>query len=203
MNTPNALIGIDPGEKQSGIVLLIDGQIIEGMTIDNQELVGYVSEQHKANEGHILVVIEDMRPYNARITDNIIKTIKFIGQIEWRIKEFGVPIYLVPRWRVKQWAYNSFRELSMPRVISKVGYAEKLREKEGKAKRKLSPSFAYIDDWVIVRIMKYFWKIPNANVHNKNKYGLKDHSWQALAVVTFCIASKDPSFLEMIATFES
>jgi hypothetical protein len=183
----HAVVGIDPGEKQSGVALVAGRDIVFGKNVPNKELMPLI-QSIKHQYAEVTIIIEDMLPYNMRITNNIIRSIKAIGQLELRLQDAGFAYYLAPRWWIKQWVYDEFKDVAMPRILKKMEYTKSRIEKQGGMIKKMSPTFAYVDDWIVVRSMKKWWKIPNANVHNKNKYGLKDHSWQALALITFSFA---------------
>lgn len=150
-----------------------------------------------------MVVVEDMRPYNMRINDNVINTIKFIGETQWRLKSHGVPHLLFPRWEVKQWVYNSYRDMCLEEIGKKIEYAKKryiLKNGPEATERKRTASFVYVDDRVVEKAMKLRWDIKKPKVGEGTPFGLKTHSWQGLALATFYIERHDPSFLLTSAT---
>lgn len=144
-----------------------------------------------------MVIIEDMRPYNMRINDNVIHTIKFIGETEWRLKQLGIEYRLFPRWMIKSWVFNTFREMSLQEIQKKIAYAIVRDIKllpEGSKIRKRTATFAYVDDRIVEKGMKTWWGIKKPKVGHPTPFGLKTHSWQGLAVATFYVVSEDPSF---------
>lgn len=128
-----------------------------------------------------------------QITNGIIDTIKFIGQIEWRLKQVeGLIVELIPRYSVKQWVFIQFKSLAVTYIESKIDYKIKKREKEGKEnKYRDKVTFVWMDDRVIERAMRQHWNIPKVKkVGDVTPYNLRDHSWQALAVVSYYMALK-------------
>lgn len=198
----HAVVGIDPGEKQSGVALVAGREIVFGKNVLNGELIELIQSIND-QYSEVTIIIEDMLPYNMRITNSIIRTIKAIGQLEMRLNDLGMKYYLAPRWWIKQWVFNEFNDIATTRILKKIGYIQTRLEKENRKIKKMSPTFAYVDDWIVVRSMKQWWNIPNATVHNKNKYGLKDHSWQALALITFSFAREAFFSLQIPANVES
>jgi hypothetical protein len=133
------------------------------------------------------IIIEDVRPYNMRITNGIIHTIKFIGQIEWRLKSLDAKITLIPRWEVKQWVFLQFKTMVLPEIEKKIDKWSVKEDNKGKAR--LTAKFVWVDDRMIANAMRKWWGIKNpTKVGQRAMYNLKDHSWQALALVSFHIA---------------
>jgi hypothetical protein len=139
----------------------------------------------------LIVVIEDMRPYNMRITDGVIQTIKFIGQLEWRLKEAGITYDLIPRWQVKQWAFTEYRAILEPLIDRKIYLAAERKKKAGGVPRNATASFVYVDDRMVSTAMREFWKIGKVKRVGQEAF-LKDHAWSALAVVSLHIVSDKP-----------
>jgi hypothetical protein len=46
-------------------------------------------------------------------------------------------------------------------------------------------SFHWVDDRVVIAVMKKFWNIPTPKPGKKNIYGFSEDSWQALACGTY------------------
>jgi hypothetical protein len=183
------IIGLDAGSQTTGIILLAENQIRHGWNIPNSEVVEFVYQQSLECES-LTVIIEDVRPYSMRITDGIIQTIKFIGQLEWRLKTMDQPFELIPRWHVKQWVFLQFKGLCIPEIEKKITMASKRAEKLGKKPRKAIPTFVYVDDRIVANAMRKWWNIKNpSRVGERAAYGLKDHSWQALGLVSYYMAS--------------
>jgi hypothetical protein len=141
----------------------------------------------------LIVAVEDMRPYNMRITDGVIQTIKFIGQMEWRLKEAGITYDLIPRWQVKQWVFLQYRTIVEPLIDRKIELAAQRKIKEGKKPRNASASFVYVDDRMVSAAMREFWKIEKVKKVGQEAF-LKDHAWSALAVASLHIVSNMPFF---------
>jgi len=152
--------------------------------------------EYKKSEPDILVIIEDMRPYNMRVTDNVINTIKYIGQLEWRLATLGINYKLFPRWVIKQWVFDRCNDMAVAEVKKKIEYiASRLEIKNGAPVPRRKPSFVYIDDRIVEKAIKLWWKIGKPKVGDRTPFGLKTHSWQGLAMATFYIEQHDPSFL--------
>ena len=195
--TKELLIGLDPGETYSGVCVVSEFGIVKAINISNDLLIDFISEYFSYGD-KLLVIIEDMRPYNMRINDNVINTIKFIGQIEWRLSDLHVAYALHPRWEIKQWVFNNYPAMCGEEVTKKIDYAARREASkkgvEDSGKRR-SPSFVYVDDRIVEKAVKLWWGITKPKVGQKSPYGLSTHSWQGLAMATFYIASKEPSFL--------
>jgi hypothetical protein len=181
------LIGIDAGSTSSGIIVLTGNKIKEGYNMKNEEVFGFIEDEMKLCD-NLRVIIEDVRPYNMRITNGIIDTIKFIGQIDWRIRQLsGVHVELIPRWQVKQWVFIQFKGIVLPQIEKKIDRWA-LKE-ENKDKPRVTAKFVWIDDRMIQEAMRKHWNIPKVKGFGKKvMYSLKDHSWQALALCSFHLA---------------
>lgn len=133
-----------------------------------------------------------------RINDNVINTIKFIGQTEWRLAEAGVDYKLFPRWMIKQWVFTNHQKMCAIEIGKKIDYAAARDVKKhgpDAPLRKRSCTFVYVDDRIVEKAMKLQWKIEKPKVGQQTAFGLKTHSWQGLAMATFYIEQHDPSFL--------
>lgn len=195
--TNRLLIGIDPGETHSGVAVVDENGIQKGFHISNNLLIEIILE-YKSACRWLIVVIEDMRPYRMRINDNVINTIKYIGQIEWRLGAAGVEYVLFPRWEIKQWVYNNFNEMASEEAKKKIEWIATGLEKktEGLRLPRRKPSFVYVDDRIVEKAMKMWWKVGKPKVGQRTPFGLKTHSWQGLAMITFYIERHEPSFLQ-------
>jgi hypothetical protein len=148
----------------------------------------------------LLIIIEDMRPYNMRVTDNVINTIKFIGQLEWRLRELHIDFVLFPRWEIKSWVYSSNTEMCNVEIKKKIEYAASRKEKiVGRPIDRRKPSFVYVDDRIVEKAIKLWWKIEKPKVGQPCPFGLQTHAWQGLSLATFYIERHDPSFLQTTA----
>lgn len=137
----------------------------------------------------LYVVVEDVRPYNMRITDGIIKTIKFLGELEWRLNLF-TKFTLIPRWEVKKWVFLQFNKMSIEAVERKIQASNKRKATKGEVIKLNQPAtFVYVDDRIVANAMRKWWGIKNpTKVGQRAAYNLKDHSWQALGLVSYYIA---------------
>ncbi len=88
-----------------------------------------------------------------------------------------------PRFEVKKWVFDSFQSIVMPLIEAKM--AKKGAVKDDGTPR--VPHFMWVDDAIVVKAMKNLWKIPAPKRGYGYKYGLKDHSWQALAAASVSI----------------
>lgn len=191
------IIGIDPGSEESGMIVLDDSNITGAFILKNDyQLFDKVT--NFSIHRNLVVVIEDIKPYSIRLTPQVIDTCKFIGKAVERLQTAGMNVQLISRWEVKKWVFDTFPEVCMELIDKK---AEKkmwdacdLKTKEeirvdnfGRKKRK--PSFISIDDKLVTESMKYLYKIPLPVNGKGYEYGLKDDSWQALAVA-LCYKAK-------------
>jgi hypothetical protein len=165
-------------------------------------LIEFIVDQSR-DVSDFKVVVEDMRPYNMRITDGVINTIKYIGQVEWRLKMLDIQFTLIPRWEVKQWVFTRFREMAEVEIVKKIEYSRERKKKLGLYMRADVPAqtFVYVDDRIVQKAMRGLWRIPKPKVGQKATYGLKDHSWQALGLLSRYIALYKPPFALNFATF--
>jgi hypothetical protein len=195
----NILIGLDCGNCQTGICVVSDGKIVYAANVLNEDVIDNIEQQ--LHLGKLTVVIEDIKPYSVSLGQSTIDTIKFIGELQYRLRESKIDYVLVPRYDVKKWCFDNFPEIVLPRIEKKILCSEKrenkkteegkkgknYRTKEGELK---TPTAIYCDDRIIIAVMKKYWNIPEAKVGKSNIYSLKEHSWQALGAVTTFINSK-------------
>lgn len=108
--------------------------------------------------------------------------------------EAGANVELISRNEVKKWVFDTFPEVSLPlvnkRMDKKIFMACAVKTQEvvfvdnnGRPKKKAS--FVYINDKCVTEAMKFLYKIPEPKAGKGYQFGLKDHSWQALAVASF------------------
>ena len=195
-HTKRILVGVDPGETHSGVAIVENGAIQKGINISNFLLIDFISSLKNSCDS-FLVIIEDMRPYNMRISDNVINTIKFIGQIEWRLSSMGIEFRLFPRWEIKQWVFERYPEMAKEEVVKKIEYLAATMERKngGIPVPRRRPSFVYINDRIVEKAIKMWWSIKKPKVGQSTPFGLKTHSWQGLAMITFYIEKHDRSAL--------
>lgn len=128
----------------------------------------------------LTVVIEDIRPYSLRLTPQVIETCKWIGEAVFRLKSGSNAIVeLIVRSEVKKWCFDTFPDVCLPLIEKKIlkkGYINR----ETGAPRK--PSFIFVDDKIVTECMKVNYKIPMPKSGFGYQFGLKEHSWQALAI---------------------
>jgi hypothetical protein len=178
------ILAIDPGNTQSGFVEVLNKEILFAGVLENQELMGRIMRD--ANTGTI-VLYEDIKPYSVRLGQQTIDTCKFIGELDYRLKEAAIDRRAIFRWQVKQWVYDQYRKLSTERIMKKIELLKKKRIKEKNTKNidSLKPHFIYVDDRIVLAAMKEHWKIQKPKPGKRSEHGLSAHSWQALAVATF------------------
>lgn len=188
MITPARVIGIDPGSDVSGICSIEDTTILHASNTPNTEVFDKIKELCGGLSATI--VIEDIFPYfSMRMTPQIIDTCKLIGELTYRFNTCGrvQSVHLVARSSVKKWIFDSCPEVVLPRIEKKMITTDRrMVSKGGKGLRRLdgemrAASFNYVDDRTVIAALKHLYGIPTPKPGKSNIYGLKDHSWQALA----------------------
>lgn len=146
-------------------------------------------------ETNCTVVIEDIKPYSMRLTTQVLDTAKWIGMAVYRLQTTcNAKIELVSRNEIKKWVFDRFNQTILPlvdkRMDKKLFMACDVRTKEivfvdnyNRPKRKAS--FVYVNDRCVTEAMKELYGIPKPEPGKGYKYGLMEHSWQALAVASF------------------
>jgi len=103
---------------------------------------------------------------------------------------------------VRKWVFDAFPDVCMPAIDKRIAYLdeygkrknEELRVggKKQKYRRYITKSgelrkasFHYVDDRIIIAAMKKLWNIPEPKPFKSNIYGLKEDSWQALALASY------------------
>lgn len=186
------IISIDPGDAISGITILKKGSIWVSSNLDNSHVMNFIGK-HTADTPYneIVAVIEDIRPYAAKLTMQVIDTCKYIGELRYRLNETNIPSEWFPRSTIKKWVFDSFPGVCTPRIEAKMIYQDSrniklgkkgLRTKEGELRK---PSFHYVDDRIVIAAMKERWSIETPKPGKTNKYRISAHGWQALAVGTY------------------
>lgn len=183
-------MAIDAGSIESGIVILINGQITHAAITLNEELIAKVRE-YLGVEYKLKVLVEDLAPYSMQLTPDVLKTAKVLGMIEYKLKVARISYTLVTRSKIKEWVYSEYKSLLEPLVKEKVVKRMKKKNlptinKDGSEKK---GSFAWLDDRLIEIAMRKEWDVP-AQRGKKNRFALKAHSFQALALATLFI--KEP-----------
>lgn len=190
------IIGIDPGSSICGVVVMDDNQIRAAFQCSPAILLGKVTEF--SIHPNLTIIIEDIRPYSLQLTPHVIDTCKVIGVLEFVLKNHcGFDVKLMPRSSVKKWIFDNFQELSVEEIRkknSKKMYEScclKTREiistnTDGKTARK--ENFTQIDDRIVIKAMKVFFGFPEPKKGYGYPFGLKEHSWQALALACTFLA---------------
>lgn len=185
------IIGIDPGAT-CGIVVLDGDTIVSACNIIYIMLSKF---SHFFLHPDCTVVIEDIKPYSLRLTPQVIDTCKLIGTIEYRLRnECGVNVELVSRNEVKKWVFDRFNEIALPLVSKRMDKnifpccdikTKELRWRDNNNRPKRKESFVYVNDKIVTEAMKFHYKIPTPAPGKGYQFGLKDHSWQALATASY------------------
>jgi hypothetical protein len=140
-----------------------------------------------ANE--TIVVIEDVRPYSTKLSMQTIDTIKFIGELQYRLEfELKIPFVLITRSEVKSWIFEHYNTVCVDRIDKKILLAHNRKVSKGERgyltkegfMRKASQN--WVDDRIIQACMQVHWGIEKPKVGKSNSLGFKAHSYQALAV---------------------
>jgi hypothetical protein len=184
--------GIDPGSSICGVCELRSGLIGNVFNEEPNKVFNRIMSicgSHRTN-----IVIEDVFPYSNRLTPEIIDTCKLIGELTYRFNTTdNVSLHLVSRSSVRNWIFKTVPDVVVPRIIARMEYLDKqkikqgkkgLRDKEGKL---YEPHFKYVDDRIVIAALKSIYNIPTPKPGKSNIFGLKDHSWQALAVTAYFV----------------
>ncbi len=189
MRLDTITIGIDPGSGVSGVCVLKNNTISSASIENNSEVFDKVKELIGGQNA--TVVIEDILPYSIQLKPQVITTCKFIGELSYRFSlEQNITTAFVARSTVKKWVFDTFPDICLPRISAKIKYLDGWREGRGERGLKTKtgelrkPSFQYVDDRVIIAAMSSYYGIVRPKPGKSNQYGLKAHSWQALAVAT-------------------
>lgn len=175
------LLGIDPGSSKSGLIVLVNGELSEGLNLENEDMFTLIDKYSLFDTGcRLFVVYEDIRPYTSRFNMETINTCKVIGRLDYILKLQRIPHIAITRNEVKSFVFNKYGSVVIPDIEKKI-------EKKGKTRKdgsKLKPSFQYVDDRIVCRAMKHHWNIETPKPGKSNKMGIKTHVWQALGVIT-------------------
>ena len=177
------IIGIDCGSTKSGVAIVVDGQISRGLVLPNDDVLALLHDDTYRNFN---IVIEDLRAYSVRLSQDLINTAKFIGKLEYSLAQKGTNFTLVERVQIKKMVYDKY-----PSAESEV---RKMIVQRGKINPKTmefrKPSMIYVCDRVVANAMRYFWEMPSGQ-GKRNKFGLSSHSWQALALCSYFVFSAE------------
>ena len=183
-------IAIDPGNENSGLIILEGISIIGAYNLSNEALYSKISAY--SIHPDLVIVVEDIKPYSLKLTPQVIDTCKFIGELNYRLKiAIGMNVKYVPRADVSRWVYDTFPTICGPLIdlkIEKKMYdacsLETMQEirVNGNGGNKRKGSFIYIDDKMVMESMKDLYQLKKPAPGKGYLYGLKDHSFQALAL---------------------
>lgn len=199
------ILGIDVGNTKSGVCSILDCRINKAAVISNGGVIDLLRDYKSSYD--VYVVIEDIVSYEGKVNADVIATIKWIGELCYRLRaELGISYTLLERWKVKQWCFDNYKDVCLPEIQKNIvrldnyaiKYNEDNKDKKGFIKRKryikkdgsyYSGSFAYVDDRIVIKAMKAHWAIETPKAFQSNPYGLSSHSWQSLGLVTCYIES--------------
>lgn len=170
------IIGIDAGSYKSGVVIIENGEIKKGMIVANSEVCQIVSTVQYSK---YLFIVEDLKAYAVRLSQDLIETAKFIGKLDYILSEAGLNYKMVERVKIKKMVYDKYP--SAPIEVSKLIQQRGKLTKTGEFRK---PSMIYVCDRVVANAMRYFWELPSGQ-GKRNKLGLSSHAWQALALCSY------------------
>ena len=124
---------------------------------------------------------EDIKPYAGQLSQQAIDTCKFIGRLNERLDVAQKAYLMVTRSEVRRWVYDSFTDLVLPMVEHRIVQRNQ-KNNDGKNRK---PSFIYINDGIVLKAMKFLWGIETPAAGKGYLYGLKLHTWQALALCSY------------------
>jgi hypothetical protein len=110
-----------------------------------------------------------------------INTCKMIGRLEYVLNQQRIPFKATTRNDVKYFVFNKYY-LQLKQEIEK-NITRKGRLKIDGTERKAS--FHYVDDRIVIKAMKLFFRIETPKPGKTNRYGIKEHAWQALSLVAW------------------
>lgn len=193
------VISIDPGSERSGMAVIYQSALFSnalyGFIVDNERVVDEIKEHYvKYNP---IVVIEDIKYFRGKISQQVLDTIKFIGELNYRLSvDLKLTVRYVTRGQVKKWIFEQFPELCREKIDKKIAYLDDYGEKKGKKRYRnkdgnlRKATFHWVDDRVTIMAMKKVWDIPTPKPGKKNIYGFAADSWQALATGSYFLHNK-------------
>jgi hypothetical protein len=173
------IIGIDAGSIKSGVAIVANGQIVKGMVIPNEQVFELLTNPIYCS---YKIVIEDLRAYSVRLSQDLINTAKFIGKMEYVLDSIKSDYILVERVQIKKMVYDKYPSAEIE-VRDKIIQRGKINPKTLEYRK---PSMIYVCDRVVANAMRYFWDLPKGQ-GKRNKLGLASHSWQALALCSYVL----------------
>lgn len=189
------IFSIDVGSEVSGVTHISLDKGIEYVAIlDNSLIIDKV--RNIMLNRKIIVIIEDIRPFKMGMAMQTIETAKFIGELKYRLKnELQVDFELYPRFDVKRFVFDNFKDLCLERIGKKIAYLDDIGQRSGRKRYRkktgelYKATLHYVDDRIVIAAMKEYWGIETPKPGKSNKFGLKSHSWQALALGTMYLVT--------------
>jgi hypothetical protein len=175
------LVCVDPGESVSGVVILRNGEIVLSENALHDRLFTIINGTNIQKSGQMTVLVEDIRPYGLKLSPQIIETCKFLGELRYRLQRAKINVQWIARNTVKKWVFDTYPDVCMPRIRAKI--AKKGAKNRNGSDRQ--PSFVWVDDRIVISAMKEAWNIPTPKPGKTNRYGIKGHAWQALAIGSY------------------
>lgn len=184
------VISIDPGSVESGVAVIYQATLFEnplyGFLIKNESLVDEINKHYvKYNP---IIVIEDIRYFKGKVSSQVLETIKFIGELNYRFKrELKLNVQYVTRGKVKKWIFDTYQGICVEYIDKKICYLDDYGERKGRKRYRnkngelRKATFHWVDDRIVLNVMKRLWNIPTPKPGKKNIYGFAEDSWQALA----------------------
>jgi hypothetical protein len=103
----------------------------------------------------------------------------------------GCKIEMVSRFQVKKWCFDSFPDVCLPLIDAKIAKGVLKGKYINKSTGENRPaSFHFVDDRIVRQSMTKLWKLEAGKQGRKSPFGLKSHSFQALAVASFLLHTK-------------
>lgn len=188
MRLPKYTCGLDPGNSVCGVCLLhTDGRILKGFEEKPASVYDRIIEEI-GPKNSFDIAIEGINPYSLTGNDAI-ETAYIIGELRHRFKSnpMARKVQIIPRSTVRKWIFDTATADTLDRVRQRMEYLDRMRLKKGLTglRRKdgamREPSFVFVDDRTVIAALKGLMSIPTPKPGKSNIYGLRDHSWQALA----------------------
>lgn len=186
-------MGIDPGSVICGITVLKDGQIDCALNVERGRFWDKITTIMLNR--NVICVVEDVRAYSDRLKPGVMDTLKMIGEIIYGLKiHVSCDCRLVTRSEVRKWVFDRFPAICIPEIQVKIdkksfdacdlATKQEIRVTTDGRKPK-TPYFVYVDDAIVKKCMTNYYKIPKPGPGEGYKFGLKDHSFQSLALCAF------------------
>lgn len=193
------IIGLDPGNEQTGMVILESGLIIGAHNLPNTALFDKITGYSLHKE--LTIVIEDIKPFSVKMSQQVIDTCKFIGVLVYRLSTVaGLKVELVTRYEVKSWIFATFGAVCEPLIdikIEKKRYEacdmetkQEIRVNGNGTTKKRKGSFIYVDDKMVMESMKVMYQIKKPLPGKGYEHGLQTHSFQALGAASFFMTKR-------------